>query len=56
MGVKTGNCIGFFSNFLSFLYSRNISAFKKLSNLRQRVMQLEKQVRELSEKKEKAIS
>ena len=28
-------------------YRRNISAFKKLSNLRQRVMQLEKQVRVL---------
>lgn len=29
-------------------YRRNISAFKKLSNLRQRVMQLEKQVRAMS--------
>jgi UDP-3-O-[3-hydroxymyristoyl] glucosamine N-acyltransferase len=29
-------------------YRRNISAFKKLSNLRQRVMQLEKKVREMS--------
>ena len=29
-------------------YRRNISAFKKLSNLRQRIMQLEKKVREMS--------
>jgi hypothetical protein len=28
-------------------YRRNISVFKKLSNLRQRLMQLEKQVKEL---------
>ena len=33
-------------------YRRNISAFKKLSELRQRVMQLEKQIKELTEDSE----